>query len=62
MLNMLIDNIFVLFGARFFNKLLVFQWVRIVFLYIVVDLFQNAYEANFCHGLLKNKDSKLAQI
>jgi hypothetical protein len=48
----------------FFNKLLVFQWVRIVivFLYIVVDLFQNAYEANFFHGLLKNKDSKLAQI
>jgi hypothetical protein len=36
MFDFLIDNIFVLFGARFFNKLLVFQWVRIVFLYIVV--------------------------
>ena len=60
MLDFLIDNIFVLFGWWCFDKRLVFQW-SINCAPLLANLFLHAFEADFRQGLLKNKDTKLAQ-
>ena len=56
MLDFQIDNIFVLFGGRVFQQTIGIPMGRNC-APLLIDLFLNAYEADFLQGLLKNKIS-----
>ena len=61
MLDCLIDNIFVLFGEQVFQKPIGIP-MDTNCAPLLANLLLHAYEPEFLHGLLKNKDRKLAQI
>jgi hypothetical protein len=60
MLDCLIDNIFVLFGEPVFQKPIGIP-MDTNCAPLLGNLLLHAYEPEFLHGLLKNKDRKLAQ-
>jgi len=60
MFYFLIDNIFVLFGGRVFQRMFGIS-MGTSCAPLLTDLFLHAYEADILQGLLKNKDRKLAQ-
>ena len=60
MLDCLIDNIFVLFGEQVFQKPIGIP-MDTNCATLLANLLLHAYQPEFLHGLLKNKDRKLAQ-
>ena len=60
MLDCLMDNIFVLFGEQVFQKPIGIP-MDTNCAPLLANLLLHAYEPEFLHGLLKNKDRKLAQ-
>ena len=60
MLVFLIDNIFVMFGGRVFQKIVGIP-MGTNYASLLADLFLYSYEADFIHGLLKKNEYKLAR-
>jgi hypothetical protein len=60
MLELLIDNIFVIFGGRVFQQTVVIPMGTIC-APLLADLFLYLYEADFIQGLLKKNEKKLAR-
>ena len=60
MLEFLIDNIFVIFGGRFFQQTIDIP-MGTNCAPVLANLFLYSYEADFVRGLLKNNEKKLAR-
>ena len=56
-LELLIDNIFTMFGGRVFQQTVI--WVQTA--HLLADLFRYSYETYFIQGLLKKNEKKLAR-